>query len=122
MNNLVLEFHEAFDLPIAEDEGHVLYLWRDLITEESEEVDAAIAEYSVSPTPVNKAALLKELADLQYVVNGMAVGLGLDLDEAFRRVHVSNMSKLVNGKPVFNEAGKVLKGPNYAPPNLSDLV
>ena len=46
-----------------------------------------------------------------------------DLDEALHRVHESNMSKLdKNGKPIYREDGKVLKGPNYAPPNLENLV
>jgi predicted HAD superfamily Cof-like phosphohydrolase len=45
-----------------------------------------------------------------------------DLDEALRRVHHSNLSKLVDGKPLRREDGKVLKGPNYCPPDLLDLV
>ena len=67
--------------------------------------------------------LLKELADLVYVTYGMAATFGWDLDEAVRRVHASNMSKLSeNGKPIYREDGKVLKGPNYKKPDLSDLV
>jgi len=67
--------------------------------------------------------LLKELADLVYVTYGMAATFGWDLDEAVRRVHASNMSKLgTNGKPIYREDGKVLKGPNYKKPDLSDLV
>jgi len=68
-------------------------------------------------------ALLKEMADLQYVLSGMAVALGLNLGEAFRRVHESNMSKLGDdGKPIYRDDGKVLKGPNYRKPELGDLV
>ena len=49
--------------------------------------------------------------------------MGWDLDEAMNRVHLSNMSKLdEEGKPILREDGKVLKGPNYTPPNLEDLV
>ena len=67
--------------------------------------------------------LLKELADLVYVTYGMAATFGWDLDEAVRRVHASNMSKLgTNGKPIYRDDGKVLKGPNYKKPDLSDLV
>lgn len=67
--------------------------------------------------------LLKELADLVYVTYGMAATFGWDLDEAVRRVHASNMSKLgEDGKPIYREDGKVLKGPNYKKPDLSDLV
>lgn len=72
----------------------------------------------------DQAALLKELADLVYVCYGYADRFGWDLDEAFRRVHLSNMSKLdpVTGKPIFREDGKILKGSNYKEPNLEDLV
>ena len=66
---------------------------------------------------------LKELADLVYVCYQYAVNMGWDLDEAMHRVHESNMSKLgEDGKPIYREDGKVLKGPNYQPPDLSDLV
>lgn len=67
--------------------------------------------------------LLKELADLAYVTFGFAAEFGWDLDEALRRVHASNMSKLGDdGNPIYREDGKVLKGPNYEPPHLGDLV
>ena len=66
---------------------------------------------------------LKELADLVYVCYQYAENMGWDLDEALHRVHESNMSKLdEDGKPIYREDGKVLKGPNYAPPNLENLV
>ena len=72
---------------------------------------------------VNATDTLKELADLVYVCYQYAENLGWDLDEALYRVHQSNMSKLgKDGKPIYREDGKVLKGPNYQPPNLSDLV
>ena len=71
----------------------------------------------------NKEDCLKELADLVYVCYQYAANMGWDLDEAMHRVHESNMSKLDEyGKPVLREDGKVLKGPNYSPPNLEDLV
>jgi predicted HAD superfamily Cof-like phosphohydrolase len=72
---------------------------------------------------VNATDTLKELADLVYVCYQYAENLDWDLDEALNRVHRSNMSKLgEDGEPVYREDGKVLKGPNYQPPNLSDLV
>jgi predicted HAD superfamily Cof-like phosphohydrolase len=72
---------------------------------------------------VNSADCLKELADLVYVCAQYAANMGWDLDEAMRRVHESNMSKLDdNGNPIYREDGKVLKGPNYQPPTLTDLV
>ncbi len=65
---------------------------------------------------------LKELADLVYVCYQYAQNMGWFLDEALDRVHESNMSKLdEDGKPIYREDGKVLKGPNYKPPNLEDL-
>jgi predicted HAD superfamily Cof-like phosphohydrolase len=72
---------------------------------------------------VNATDTLKELADLVYVCYQYAENLGWDLDEALQRVHNSNLSKLdSDGNPIYREDGKVLKGPNYQPPNLTDLV
>ena len=67
---------------------------------------------------------LKELADLVYVCYQYAENMNWFLDEALNRVHISNMSKLgEDGKPKYREKdGKVLKGPNYKPPDLSDLI
>jgi predicted HAD superfamily Cof-like phosphohydrolase len=72
---------------------------------------------------VNSAECLKELADLVYVCYQYAENLDWDLDKALDRVHESNLSKLgEDGNPIYREDGKVLKGPNYQPPNLTDLV
>ena len=66
---------------------------------------------------------LKELCDLVYVCYQFAANKDWDLDEAMDRVHKSNMSKLdENGQPIYRADGKVLKGPNYKPPNLTDLL
>ena len=66
---------------------------------------------------------LKELADLVYVCYQYAENMRWDLDGALDLVHQSNMSKLDDeGNPIYREDGKVLKGPNYKPPDLSDLV
>ena len=66
---------------------------------------------------------LKELSDLVYVCYQYAANMEWDLDEALRRVHLSNMSKLdEDGKPTYREDGKVLKSKNYQPPTLTDLV
>ena len=70
-----------------------------------------------------KEECLKELADLVYVCYQYAENMGWFLDEALNRVHESNMSKLgEDGEPIYREDGKVLKGPNYQPPILSDLI
>ena len=66
---------------------------------------------------------LKELADLVYVCYQYAENMRWDLDGALDLVHQSNMSKLDDeGNPIYREDGKVLKGPNYKPPDLSKLV
>tara|TARA_Y100000996_G_scaffold403356_1_gene376249 strand:+ start:697 stop:978 length:282 start_codon:yes stop_codon:yes gene_type:complete len=73
--------------------------------------------------PADREACLKELADLIYVCAQYAENMDWDIEQALRRVHQSNMSKLGDdGKPIKREDGKVLKGPNYQPPDLSDLV
>ena len=95
---------------------------RNLIVEEFKEfLDADAQLYRENPTVVAEA--LKELADLVYVCYQYAENMGWLLDEALNRVHLSNMSKLgEDGKPIYREDGKVLKGPNYKPPDLSDLT
>ena len=95
---------------------------KNLIVEEFKEfLEAEGALFRDSPTIRSEA--LKELADLVYVCYQYAENMGWDLDEAMDRVHESNMSKLDEyGKPIYREDGKVLKGPNYKPPNLEDLV
>lgn len=76
-----------------------------------------------SELPDFRDEALKELADLVYVCYQYAANMSWDLDEALNRVHISNMSKLgEDGKPIYRADGKVLKGPNYQPPNLKDLV
>ena len=95
---------------------------KELIVEEFKEfLEADGMMFRTGPEP--KANCLKELADLVYVCYQYAANQGWDLDEALDRVHKSNMSKLdEDGNPIFRKDGKVLKGPNYAPPNLEDLV
>jgi len=93
-----------------------------LIVEEFKEFLEAEQQLIMGLT-INSADCLKELADLVYVCYQYAANLGWDLDEALDRVHKSNLSKLDdNGNPIYREDGKVLKGPNYQPPNLTDLV
>lgn len=80
-------------------------------------------EVNEASVPENAENLLKELADVIYVTYGYAAAFGWDLDEALRRVHASNMSKLGDdGQPIYRDDGKVQKGPNYQKPDLSDLV
>lgn len=134
------EFRTAFDqknLPGRQKRfpaslGGKLKMQLSLIREEGDEFKEALEEWvSLSGeafTPDDalifaKKQVLKELADLAYVCFQMAAFLGVDLDIALDRIHQSNMSKLdYEGKPIYREDGKVLKGPNYRRPHLSDLV
>ena len=87
-----------------------------LIAEEFQEFNDAVAK-----EPYENE--LKELADLVYVAFQYAENMEWDLEEALDRVHKSNMSKLgLDGKPIRRADGKVLKGPNYQPPILNDLI
>jgi hypothetical protein len=143
---LVSEFIEAFDA--SKD----IELWFELIREELEETIEAMGADIKKDTVPSFCAVLKEFCDLQYVMCGavitaeryapdaeipedllggffavtdamMATAGGADLQECFRRVHLSNMSKLgEDGLPVRREDGKVLKGPNYQPPDLTDVA
>ena len=98
-------------------------LQQSLIDEEHLEVAHAYLDLKDDITDKKaREHLLKELADLVYVCHQMAAAFGWDLQTAHNRVHRSNMSKLVDGKPFKREDGKILKGPNYREPNLIDLI
>ena len=95
---------------------------KDLIVEEFKEFLEADGMMFRHGHNVQEEAL-KELADLVYVCYQYAENMHWFLDEALNRVHISNMSKLgEDGKPIYREDGKVLKGPGYKPPDLSDLI
>ena len=88
----------------------------DLIKEELNELEQAMKEK-------NLKEVADALADILYVTYGAGCAYGIDLDKCFKEVQRSNMSKLgEDGKPIFNEKGKVMKGPNYIEPNLKQFV
>ena len=125
----VLECHQAMEMAINDKFSiPLLELRQRLLNEEmgelNAEIDNLINELKTSgeTTAASRAKMLKELADLQYVLSGMVISLGLPMQEAFARVHKSNMSKLVDGKPLKRADGKFLKGPNYQPPYLQDIA
>jgi predicted HAD superfamily Cof-like phosphohydrolase len=128
--DLVSEFHKAFGHPrgVPIDEKGLSFRYKLLFeefTELKEEFAAAMADLSINGkvSVRTKERMLKEMADLQYVLSGMAVAFDLPLQVAFVRVHKSNMSKLgEDGKPIYREDGKVLKGSRYIPVDLEDLV
>lgn len=116
----VREFHLAFGLPAPEglqrkiDVDQASFRAK-LIEEESDEAVDELRWFGVLEGPGgNVGRLAKELADLAYVVYGAAVTFGIDLDAVIAEVHRSNMTKLgEDGKPIYREDGKVLKGPSY---------
>ena len=95
-----------------------------LISEEYEEfLEAHVEANEYIQNIRSREACLKELADLVYVAYQYAATAGWNLDEALTRVHESNLSKLDDYlKPIKREDGKIIKGPNYQPPTLIDLV
>ena len=114
------EFRKKYNLKNSADR-QTRAVQHDLIVEEFKEFLEAEGMLFMHGRNHQENAL-KELADLVYVCYQFAENMGWFLDEALNRVHESNMSKLgEDGKPIYREDGKVLKGPNYQPPNLSDL-
>lgn len=115
---MVEEFHAATGAPINKKLSDSEYNLRcRLIGEEWAEFSDEIGSLDLADPG---EGLLKEACDLVYVIVGTMVAIGYDFDEAFRRVHASNMSKLGDdGKPVKREDGKVIKGPNYKLPDLT---
>ncbi len=88
----------------------------DLIKEELSELELAMKNK-------NLKEVADALTDILYVTYGAGYAYGIDLDKCFKEVQRSNMSKLgSDGKPIYNENGKVMKGPNYTPPNLKQFV
>ena len=115
------EFRTKYNLRSSPSRTKRTYQKMLVIEEFKEFLEAEDHLYRDNPTVTAEA--LKELADLVYVCYQYAENMNWFLDEALNRVHESNMSKLgEDGKPIYREDGKVLKGPNYKPPNLTDLI
>ena len=88
----------------------------DLIKEELEELTDAVKKNDL-------LEVADALTDILYVTYGAGHAFGIDLDKCFEEVQNSNMSKLdENGRPIYNNAGKVMKGPNYFKPDLSKFI
>jgi predicted HAD superfamily Cof-like phosphohydrolase len=87
-----------------------------LIYEELEELKKAISDNDI-------VEVADALTDILYVTYGAGHAFGINLDKCFNEVQESNMSKLgSDGKPIYNESGKVMKGPNYFKPDLSKFL
>ena len=94
----------------------IVKLRYDLIAEELEEFKIALKERDIKE-------VADALTDILYVTYGAGHAFGIDLDKCFQEVQESNMSKLgKDGKPIYNDSGKVMKGPNYFKPDLSKFL
>ena len=116
----VKKFMETFGQEIREKacfpNEKIISLRYDLIKEELEELKDAIDKKDIKE-------VADALTDILYVTYGAGHAFGINLDKCFKEVQESNMSKLgSNGKPIYNESGKVMKGPNYFKPDLSKFL
>jgi len=116
----VKKFMKTFGQEIKEKaefpDNKITTLRYDLIKEELSELKEAINKKDLKE-------VADALTDILYVTYGAGHAFGIDLDKCFEEVQNSNMSKLgKDGKPIYNEQGKVMKGPNYFKPNLNKFV
>ena len=116
----VKKFMETFGQEIKEKacfpNDKITSLRYDLIKEELGELKEAIDKRDIKE-------VADALTDILYVTYGAGHAFGIDLDKCFEEVQNSNMSKLgSDGKPIYNDKGKVMKGPNYFKPNLGKFV
>ena len=133
-------FHKKFDLPIekmhhgfrlpSKDMVELITLRQELVNEENTELNIGLERAKdylrygcwFAPTAI-KVEILDAIVDSIYVLIGMSVAFGFDLQGAFDEVQRSNMSKLgADGKPLYREDGKVLKGPDFRPPQLEKYI
>jgi len=116
----VKKFMETFGQEIKEKacfpNEKITSLRYDLIKEELDELKEAIDKKDIKE-------VADALTDILYVTYGAGHAFGINLDDCFKEVQSSNMSKLgIDGKPIYNEKGKVMKGPNYYKPDLNKFV
>ena len=116
----VRKFMETFGQEIKEKaefpNEKIISLRHDLIKEELDELKEAMDNKDIKE-------IADALTDILYVTYGAGHAYGINLDKCFEEVQNSNMSKLgSNGKPIYNDKGKVMKGPNYFKPDLNKFV
>ena len=116
---MLREFHEVYLCTIGTEDdfnGPEQEMRMDLMREEMKELEGARDAHDL-------IEYLDALADIVYIAYGNALHLGYNLDPILEEVHRSNMSKLgEDGKPIYREDGKVLKGPNYSPPDIAGVI
>ena len=112
MNTYGQEVKERATFP----ENKIVQLRIDLIEEELNELKEAVKNNDI-------VEVADALTDILYVTYGAGHSFGVDLDKCFDEVQRSNMSKLgIDGKPIYNESGKVMKGPDYFAPDLKKII
>lgn len=116
----VKEFHEAFNHPVRTQpmipDMNEQILREDLIDEEFKELKRAMVNDDI-------VEVADAIGDLLYVVYGAALVCGINADKVFDEVHKSNMSKLGDdGKPIYREDGKILKGENFKKPDIAKVI
>lgn len=138
---LVRQFHETYNLPVVTTgpnlENDRMHMRLSLILEETTELvralygqkayqklrSAALELQDLDEHARDTIEVADALADLTYVVYGMALEAGISLPAVLKEVQASNMSKLgEDGKPIYREDGKVLKGPGFFPPNIAKAL
>ena len=118
--DLVEEFMTAFGQDVEKvasmPDRKTAMLRLKLILEEYEELETAVEEHHL-------VGIADALTDILYVTYGAGHAFGINLDECFKEVHESNMSKLgPDGKPIYRDDGKVMKGPDYREPDLRKIL
>ena len=112
MNTYGQEIKESPEFP----DSKIVQLRIDLIQEELNELKEAINNNDI-------VEVADALTDILYVTYGAGHSFGVNLDSCFNEVQNSNMSKLgEDGKPIYNDSGKVMKGPNYFKPNIKKII
>ncbi|MDO4606493.1 MAG: GNAT family N-acetyltransferase [Bowdeniella nasicola] len=136
----VLQFHRTYGMVIGQGPARVdhpdMAMRLRLIAEEfcelveasrgveaAETVRQALSDVEKIPVDADLIATADALGDLTYVIYGLAILANIPLDDVISEIHRSNMTKLgADGKPIKREDGKILKGPNFSPPNIAEVV
>jgi predicted HAD superfamily Cof-like phosphohydrolase len=120
MSDMVMEFHQVYNTYISEKpelrDKKIAKLRIGLFDEELNEFKEAV--YTD-----NLVEIADAIGDIIYIAIGAAISYGIPIDEVFTEIHRSNMSKLdAHGHPIHREDGKVVKGPNYVPPDIAPIL